>query len=395
MLSNIIKGVRDVLKMIGPNSETIRGLAANSMVQYTRATRCEPITMIDHRIIHDASLPDLMATLTTIYAAMYSQSFSLAINQEIGDIKIMKTLEKINPNRSKLEAGLALASGLESHSLTLPDYSKIEENFKIKNTVSMEFAAPEYGDKVGNVYGSADSVANGNNKTQQLGNTKEVDVDTDAITKFHSNLSTGILFNVEVQATDRTVTVPIQVHLLANSLGSDNVLSLLESAVKNRTAKERYREWRAGGLSFWKDVVLCRDILRADRKKMIKDKTGMIEEIVNRRNNNRIAGLFSGNPSISNVSNILVVSKETINEFQRQSHKKITDHKVRDTIFNSTQIMIMAVVDPDYETVTLYYHDINVASTATFKDIKSKNGKGNLDPMEVLRAYQMGNGIRL
>ena len=119
MLSELIHSTLGFLKKY---PELVRSMNAKSMTQYTKSTRSEPITMIDSSVASMTEMSDLMATLTSIYAAMYAQSFSIAINHEIGDIKVLQTLDKINPNRSKMEGVLSLAAGLESNTISLPDY---------------------------------------------------------------------------------------------------------------------------------------------------------------------------------------------------------------------------------------------------------------------------------
>lgn len=398
MLSDIIDSAVKMIKDRVSNIDK-HALTSDSLIEYTRSTRTEPITMIDHTIIKQPELSDLMATLTTIYAAMYSQAFSIAINHEIGSIRALKALDKINPNRSTSKA----FPGLESHSLTLPNYRNIEKNYKTTNKITMESNLSVKGGARISHTGDIDIAAKLNyNDDADVANAKENDkhgakVSTDAITKFNQNLSTGILFDVSVTANGASLSVPLSVRLLANEMEQANVMSILKAAVVNKTAKERYREWRAGGLSFWSDIVLCRDILKEQRKNLIKDQTGIYNEVIKRRSNNKLAGFFSGNPSISNISNILVVKAETITQFETETFKKLKDPKVRDTIFNNTNVMILAVVDADREIVTLYYHSITVPTIVTFRDLKSYNKKQGLDPMEVLRSFQMGgmNGIRL
>lgn len=364
---------------------------ADSIVEFTRVARCEPIGMIDHTIILNPVLPDLMSTLTHIYAVMYSQAFSLAINATINDIEVLRTLNAINPKRDMKRA----IYGFESRSLRLPKYT---------NGVSLESGGYNKGDSYDhqmtlklktpqhNNDGSR-TVSVESGRPQQPKHANSVDID--GVSKFHPNLTTGTNFNVKVQADNRTVEIPITMRIMANSIHSDNIISILEAGVVNRTAKERWRGWRSGELSFWSDLVLCKDILKADRANLIKDKTGLYTEITKRRGDNTMVGFTTGSPSISQVSNILVVSQSTIDEFERVSLKRITNNKVRETLFNATQVMILAIVDPDMETVTLYYHDISVPTTVTFKELKSNSKKGTMDPMEVLKAYQMGNGIRL
>lgn len=389
--------------------DLVRSASASSMTQYTKSTRSEPLCMIDSRLSNLEELPDLMMTLTSIYAAMYAQSFSIAINHEIGDIKVMSILDKINPNRSKMEGVLARAASLESHELMLPDYTKDtisqEATFKLSNVSKTDKSA--YGaffngntkhtipvlDKDGN-----QRIDNDNNPMFE--EVKDVQrggkADVESIVNFMSNMSTGLLFDVTVEADNRKVNIPITVRLLANRMASSMVISILDAAVRNQTAKERYREWRSGGISFWNDVILCKDILRSNRDNIIKDSSGMFSEVLRRKSSNQITGAISGNPSISQISNIIIISDDTIDEFERISNKKLKQPNVRNLIFNNTQTLILAVVNRTRETVTLYYHDISVPTVVSFKELKSKGGKGGApDVMEILKAFQMGNGINL
>ena len=411
MLGTLISGTIDFLKQY---PKLARAATSNSMTQYTKSTRSEPITMIDTSISNMEELPDLMMTLTSIYAAMYAQSFSIAINQEIGNIKVLQTLDQINPNRSKMEGVLALASGLsvglESNHLMLPDYKNLGkkqesvisfEAVKVKGSTRTAWGALTNGvetdenklDEDGNpVYGEDGKVIRVASNRKGPGHSTDIE----SITKFMTNLSTGILFEVTVEADGRKVSIPISVRLLANQMSPSIMTSLFTAAVKNRTAKERYREWRAGGLALWNDVILCKDIARENRRNLIKDTSGMYSEVLRRKSSNQITGALSGNPSISQISNILIVSDETVALFERESGKKLKAPGVRDLIFNNTQTLILAVVNRNRETVTLYYHDISVPTTVTFRDLKGTGGKGGgPDVMEIIKAFQMGNGINL
>ena len=315
--------------------------------------------------------------------------------------KVLQTLDKINPNRSKMEGVLSLAAGLESNTISLPDYVN-----QIKTPDAVISFEKDTRYDVGDANDSWQSAAKNTLKTVADGErrygpnaaaTKSGGAKTESITKFMANLTTGIMFEVTVNAENgRKVDIPITVRLLANKMPSNTLISLFSAAVRNQTAKERYREWRAGGLSFWNDVVLCKDILRENRTNLIKDSSGMFSEVLRRKSSNQIAGALSGNPSISQISNIVIVSSETIDLFEREANKKISQDRTRDLIFNNTQTLILAVVNRTRETVTLYYHDITVPTTVTFRELKKSGGDGRgPDIMEILKAYQMGNGVNL
>lgn len=398
MLSTLSTLINSTLGILKKYPDLVRSANASSMTQYTKSTRTEPIAMIDQNLINMAELPDLMATLTSIYAAMYAQSFSIAINHEIGDIKVMKTLDKINPNRSKMEGVLALAAGLESAQLTLPNY--LTDTVSQESVISFEAKDVTISKDNTSVYGvlrDVDRAIDGKRiKSLDSASSGSSSSDTESISSFMSNISTGILFEVTVEADHRKVNIPISVRLLANKMPSGMLVNLLTAAVRNQTAKERFREWRAGGISMWSDVILCKDILREYRTNLIKDSSGMFSEVLRRKSSNQIAGAISGNPSISQISNIVIVSTETVDLFERESNKKMNQADTRNLIFSNTQTLILAIVNRDRETVTLHYHDINVPTTVTFKELKSSGGKGGgPDVMEILKAYQMGNGVNL
>lgn len=399
-------------KNLNRNSDVVRSLNANSMSEYARTTRSEPICMVDHKIFNIPEMSDLTQSVTAIYAAMYMQAFSIAINQEIGDIKVFKTLEKINPNRSKLESILQASAALENYELKLPNFN--EEQTTSLESVCLVISKEENGSVSSvweNVSGSerrhqeaVNAVrahnADPNNRRKlrepERSSTKGGNVDTEAVTRFASNLSTGLLFSVTVNtAQGAKIEIPVSVRLLVNSLQTQNVLSLLSAAVKNQTAKERYREWRSGALSFWNDVILCKDITREYRKNLIKDETGMLNEILRRKQSNRTAGILSGNPSISQISNILIVSSDTIREFERDNYKKISDASVRDLIFRNTQVLMLIVVDQMRELVTFYYHAITLPTTSTFREIKAAGKSSNPDIMEYIKAFQLASGARI
>lgn len=373
------------------SKDKIRSMKANSISEYARSTRSEPICMVDHTIFNNPEISDLVKSLTAVYAAMYTQAFSISINQEIGGIKVLQTLEKINPNRSMLEAGLAF----ESHTLKLPNVIGFGLEHEINNY---------------NQHNKTNNYNDSNNKTTNITNNNinitdpdmsdkknksGLEVDTEAITKFSTNLSTGLLFNVEVTTQHgATVEIPISVRLLVNELRQKNILNILTAATLNQTAKDRYREWRAGALSFWKDIVLCKDLTREYRKNIIKDESGILNEVLRRKQNNTHAGMLSGQPSVSQISNMIVLSKETLAQFEISTGKKLRDQKTKDQIFNNTACLIIVILDTDRETATFHYHDIALPTTVTFKELKTAGKDKTPDLMEFLKSYQMGNGPR-
>ncbi|MNW17199.1 hypothetical protein D3C71_2163020 [compost metagenome] len=52
--------------------------------------------------------------------------------------------------------------------------------------------------------------------------------------------------------------------------------------------------------------------------------------------------------------------------------------------------MLMIVIDPDWESVTIYTRGIEMPTQLTAKDIKAAGKSDSKELMEILKSYQLG-----
>ena len=74
--------------------------------------------------------------------------------------------------------------------------------------------------------------------------------------------------------------------------------------------------------------------------------------------------------SVGTASNIIVISDSTRKELEFQVGGKLSDFNVRSKIFSETYMMLMFVVDAQYEHVTIYHRGLNMSTDMSLKEIK-------------------------
>jgi len=185
--------------------------------------------------------------------------------------------------------------------------------------------------------------------------------------------------------------VPVSIRLMASIMPTRSVLSMFtfkDSA--DMDMKERYHAWKAGRLEFIRDLILCKDLVDKHRTASIKDKDGVYSQILGREASNKRAGLFSGNPSLATASNLAIISSDTVAQIEQALMGKISNFKTRQTIFDNTNLMILAVIDKGWNNITFYHRGMDEVTTVSERDVRSGKGGGS-EVMDVLKAYIAGS----
>lgn len=359
------------LTAVGKLPDLLRSARSDSLIDYTRATRAEPICLMDPSLVHRPYTHDIMQSLTAIFAGYYLQAVAISVN--VGKIDTIRMLEKVNPARSPAEnAGMFIGDVVlseESYRHGLPDIKRLLSG------PSMEAPSRYPGD------GTPEDMPHG----MTLGRQTAVTAQSVA------NLSVGMLLEVNVESDGNHATIPVSVRLIVSAIAQDTLIHILSNAEQDRSVKERYHAWRAGQLEFVRDLMLCQDIIDDHRKALLKDSSGQYREILRRRDQNRLAAIISGQPSVATASNIIVMSADTARTLESKVGGSLKNFKVRQRIFENTYVMLMVVVDTQWEQVTIYHRSIELPTQVSVKELKSANKGTGPDVAEILKAYQLGS----
>jgi len=360
--TQVIGHVRDTVSAISQFKSIIDGMSGeSSLVSATAMARVEPLCIVDADVINVEYLGDTLNVLQNIFSGYYLQALQLLTN--LGSIKVTQTLGRLNPSRSGgFESYTAPNIGLETYKYRLPNYSI---------NPAME--------------------ADGK-KEKEKGSIKDVGKDVFA----DSNLVTGKMYNVTIKDGPHEATVPVAIRLLVNSIPTNIMVSLM--GVHNKVdydMVERYHAWRSGRIQFVRDLILCKDLIDKHRNTLIKDPTGVYSEIVNRQNKNLKSGLLNSTPSLATSSNLAIISSETAELIEAKIDGSLDNFKARHPIFQTTNLMILVVIDKSWEQVTFYHRGINAFTKVSVKDLKNSSKKDGGDVNAILKAFIEGKAPTL
>ena len=358
--SNLVVGqIKDTIGAIAQFKSIVDGMGGeSSLVGATSVARVEPLCIVDADVVNLEYLPDALAVLQNIFSGYYLQALQLLTN--LGSIKVSETLGRLNPNRSggfeSYGNIVAPNVGMESYKYKLPSYD-INHAMEAGTTRFNELSKDTFGD---------------------------------------SNLVTGKMYNVSIKDGDNEATVPVAIKLLVNSIPTSVIVSLM--SLQNRLdydMVERYHAWRAGRIQFVRDLIFCKDLIDKHRNALIKDPTGVYSEIVNRQNKNLKAGILNQTPSLATSSNLAIISSETAELIEQKLDGSLDNMKTRHPIFQTTNLMILVVIDKSWEQVTFYHRGINAYSKLSVKDLKSSSKKDGGDVNSILKAFIEGKAPTL
>ena len=263
-------------------------------------------------------------------------------------------------------------------------------------------------DKHGNVYGRNNSRGqftpeyvrrNGRGYTTNKGEARwEVNEKP-----LEGSVSTGVDHsNTHTTQTSEQIqefTAYIYVQLIPRILTTDTSRLMLDIQYVP-TLSERWRKYRAGEISFWKDFVFARDLIDKQHQALKNDRTGTVGQIVS-KSRGKLAQYFFGlaslrTPSHNLASAISIISKDAFDRACKENNIDFGNIKMRNNYFNRTFTMMMVVVDTMYGKVDIYYNGVDYVGTYTFDMVNrvGAKGKDNFNLKEVMTAFSQGMSPR-
>lgn len=371
----VIQTIKDLKNLAQPVLDRNEALGQSSLIDVSNAARVEPLTVVSSDCVHLEYMPDVMQTMQSLFTGYYLQAIALAT--DIGNVSVVKILERFSTNREVPYVGKSLESFKENnYSLKFNhDWRLSKESYRwrlpnSKNTVALE--------------------------AEQLSiNIKDSETTTKLVNEL-ANLSVGKIVSVEICIDEKTkVKVPVSIRLMVNQASDNVITSILCPSKEDTSFVERYHAWRAGRISFFKDLMLAQDLIDEHKKNLIKDKEGLYSKIVNNANAHKKAGLITGNVSLGSASNIFVISTAVASKLEFKLGGKLSNPKIRDKMFNSGYAMLLAVVDPQWDRVTIYHRGISNYTQLSVKDIKISNKGTGPSVADIMKAYTMGSNPSL
>lgn len=380
------------LELVGKITDHLTDLAgrqlrdhnADSLIQVSQPARVEPITLIDQRAQQLPYITDVMNSLSSIFSGYYMQAVSLLCN--VGSVNVIKLLDRLSPSRLGWTDQVFAKLGGNRPSmemmapLLLPDFRQPD----------LGFESADVGEAVKGAMQNAKDLAT--EETGSKGFRIGVSKDLNPAINESVNLSVGKMLEVKIDSNGSSAVFPISVRLLATIIDPQSLVHILsDGSSATNSFMERIHAWRAGDKRFWADLILCQDLIAEHRKALMNDKSNVYADMLARRKNNSRAALISGEPSVATASNLVVITQESAKELERRIGGQLKDFAVRKRVFDSTYVMIMAVIDPEWEHITFYSNGISTPIKLSINQLKTSNKGTGPDVMDILKAFQLGS----
>jgi hypothetical protein len=346
----------------------------NSITKVAKITRCEPLAILSHDCHNVKQLPEIMDALVNVYAGYYLQAANMLLN--VNDVEIIRTLDKLNPNRD--DTAFLLLAAEESFTSPVLRLEHLEYALPNKETYKLFTEA-------------ADA-----SKPRKHGLDQ-----TDAKILYETaNLAVGKMISLRASAgaddcengvaQGTIIEIPVSVRLSPSFVPDETLNYLFTHKALNSGIMDRYHGWRSGRLRFIQDAIFCQDLINEYRKAVVKDKSGIIAEINRRVTNARAFGVATKNPSLAIASNIYVITSETEKRIEALTGLKFNNAKGREKLLEGSYCMVIAVIDQNWEQVKFYYNGIANPSVIKFTMLK-KSGKDGPDIGDIMKSLLQGN----
>lgn len=342
----------------------------SSLSDLSKPARVEPLVLIDKPLAEQPYMEDVLKLALSTFTGYYLQAVAMVMN--VGRVETLRVLDSLNPHRSvgDLSNIKDAVWSKESYAQGLPSLESFSQPMEPNLIVSIEASTPDKENSKSGLSISDDSVK------------KLYEVE---------NLAVGKLVNVELKDNENSAKLPVLIRLIPTKVAPDVLTHIFTTQSKNSSWKERYHLWRAGQIRLVRDLIFSVDMVDEHRKTLINDTSNVYATITDRRRANSVKSIMTDAPSMADASNIAIISKETARDIAGAMHGKIDSVKIRKQLFDTTYLILLIVVDEQWERVTMYHRGLSAPTEMSFREIKSsEKGKGP-DITEILKAYQLGS----
>jgi len=390
-LADVKTVVTTPLQIIGEvvqfiKSNTVDYYKTTSLSEATKLARVEPITVLSRDCMNLDYTSDVLQSVLNIFAGYYLQAVSLSAR--VGGVRIVKILDRLNPDRDSS----GFFATMESHSS--PNLL-LSDNYKYRLPRSHMRVSTE-GELLDAMYDDVDTaeiIKNRNARPGSAGTDYEREMFGKNVLNEAANLAVGKMLRVSVTVDEHTMEMPVNIRLAPAVIPNASVEHIVALKKEENSIMERYHAWRAGRLSFIRDLMLCQDLIDTHRKALMNDESGVYSEIIRRANNAKKYGLLTQNPSLVSASSIFVISEESAKNIERHLGGKLTNPRIRQKAFENTYGMLIIVIDREWERVSIYHRGVAASTEVSIRDIKAINKKSGPDIADIMRAYSSGSPI--
>lgn len=371
----------EIAKQVAQGSAILTG---RSPTDIANMCRVEPMVLVDERILHLSDLPNILSTVLDLFTCYYSQALNVMLN--VNAIEVLRRIESLNPNRDAANAFIGLGwDYLEKASTESLSPDSRQSYSKVLPGTTSQPGLEAYGTSLesGFINGNAEVSTKDLRELGSLAVGKVIGVK-------YSQRSNTVDASGKSSKEQQEGSLFITVRLTPAPTAPSTVVDILSIGAEDNSLGQRVKLWRAGQIEFLRDLVWCQDLIEANRKRLLNDRNGSYQAIMDRKRGNIMAAVATGQVSLGAASNILVVSEQSVKDYTRKHGMPISDFKTRERIFDETYTMLLVVVEPEWNSVTIYTRGTKEGATWRFTDLKKASNNNGADLTDIFKAMKDG-----
>lgn len=158
---------------------------------------------------------------------------------------------------------------------------------------------------------------------------------------------------------------------------------------------QRWLQFRAGEIRFFKDFIFKVDQMQRKAQAMKSDKTNVLYDMFTHKNESmfrRMLHIAGKNKSYNLANSILMLDEETATYYARKSNFSFDKLADRKRFFDNTYNLFIVLIDNRFSRVTIYTNGIDQAASYSFNEMKASGSSDKMslkDIMEYLSKSQM------
>lgn len=379
-----------------------------SLAEFTAVGHNRVIALVSDSLTQHPVTTDILKFSLNVYSGYILQS--VALLNEVGNVKVKEVLSQVNTNRladgevlgavgigltqgmkSSFEAESYGTYALESH-FDYPKYRGVlKPSQQVVSSESFKYYRPGISKESHelNIMTDWGNNPHAQGKDSVAGVNNVSDTTLKEIASDGSKLAQGKILNVTIQNNGQSTVFPVVVAISPIICNSTMLTSIYTGKSARNSWLSRIRRVKSGELDAIRDGFLVDDIIK-EKAKAKKDTNKYVQEIDNRRLKNTLAGAVSGNLSLATASGVAIITTDVARAIERKIEATIESPNGRETVFKGGALIMLVIVDLDYEVVRIYHRGQNLGIDMTFSQIKSAAKGDGPNIMEIMLAFSQG-----
>lgn len=186
--------------------------------------------------------------------------------------------------------------------------------------------------------------------------------------------------------TNRTIVIPIIIKAHVIIVNGNEIVNALIPNNRKKSFSYRLDEWRAGSITL-SDLLFCSDLIKEYKDVKKKDKNNIINLITGRNLSANLNAARTGAKGFEANYNMLVISSDDKLKIDKAVGGDIYKENYKQSFLTEMHALSCAVLDNDYERMTMVTKDIRGTSDIGFKQLEKR--KANQSQQDLTKMMQM------